>query len=75
MVKFLDLQKINESFEPELSHAATQTIASGWYLRGMETAAFEHSFAEYCHRRYCVGTANGLDALTLVLTTRKKITG
>ena len=52
MVKFLDLQKINECFEPELSHAVTQTIASGWYLRGMETAAFEHSFAEYCHRRY-----------------------
>ena len=75
MVKFLDLQKINECFEPELSHAATQTIASGWYLRGMETAAFEHSFAEYCHRRYCVGTANGLDALTLVLAARKKIAG
>lgn len=75
MVKFLDLQKLNKSFEPELSHAITQTVASGWYLRGMETAAFEHSFAVYCHRKYCVGTANGLDALTLVLAAQKRNAG
>ena len=74
-LKFLDLQKLNKSFEPELSHAITQTVASGWYLRGMETAAFEHSFAVYCHRKYCVGTANGLDALTLVLAAQKRNAG
>lgn len=71
MVKFLDLQKVNGSFEPELSNAVQQVIASGWYLRGKSTAIFEEHFAAYCHRATCIGVANGLDALTLALMARK----
>lgn len=38
---------------------------SGWYLQGKANAAFEEHYAEYIGTRYCVGVANGLDALTL----------
>ena len=38
-----------------------------WYIEGEEDEAFEKSFAEYCDRKYCVGTGNGLDALFLAL--------
>ena len=34
MIKYLDLQKINASFEPELSEALLRVSHSGWYLHG-----------------------------------------
>lgn len=40
---------------------------SGWYVLGREVQAFEEEFAAYCGAKYCVGVANGLDALHLIL--------
>ena len=40
MIKYLDLQKINASFEPELSDALLRISHSGWYLHGEATARF-----------------------------------
>lgn len=42
-------------------------MKSGWYILGKEVEAFEAEFAEYCDARYCIGVANGLDALHLIL--------
>ena len=36
MIPFLDLKKINDSFEPELSNAIKRVLDSGWYLLGEE---------------------------------------
>lgn len=66
MVKYLDLQKINASFEPELTEAVERTVKSGWYLFGAEVEEFERRFARYCGVGHCVGVGNGLDALTLI---------
>ena len=38
-------------------------IDSGWYLQGKENEAFEQHYAEYIGAPYCIGCANGLDAL------------
>lgn len=67
MVKFLDLLKINESFEPELTRAAGKVIGSGQYLFGEETKNFEKEYARYIGTEYAIGCANGLDSLTLIL--------
>ena len=67
MIKFLDIQAINQSFEPELSQAIQQVVKSGWYLLGDETKQFEKEYAAYCGAKHCIGVANGLDALRLVL--------
>jgi dTDP-4-amino-4,6-dideoxygalactose transaminase len=40
---------------------------SGWYILGPELEAFEDEFARYCEVKHCVGVANGLDALHLIL--------
>ena len=37
------------------------------YIEGVEDESFEEAFANYCDRKYCVGTGNGLDALMLAL--------
>lgn len=73
MIKYLDLQKINASFEPELSEALLRVSHSGWYLHGEATARFEEEFAAYCGTSYCVGTGNGLDALTLIFLTYREL--
>ena len=72
-VRFLDVAAINARFEPDISAAAARVIASGRYLFGPETAAFEREFAAFAGARHCIGTANGLDALRLVLRAWKSM--
>lgn len=67
MIKFLDLKSINDSFEPELSQSIYRVLDSGWYLLGNEVNAFEQEYAEYIGTKHCIGVANGLDALRLIL--------
>jgi dTDP-4-amino-4,6-dideoxygalactose transaminase len=67
MIKFFDLQKINNSYEPELSDAIKRVLESGWYLLGIETKAFEDEYAKFIGSKFCIGVANGLDALRLIL--------
>ncbi|MDN3643783.1 DegT/DnrJ/EryC1/StrS family aminotransferase [Lutimonas halocynthiae] len=66
MIKFLDLQKINAQYEQELKEAAVKVIDSGWYLIGKELDSFEQNYASFCGTKYCLGVANGLDALRLI---------
>jgi dTDP-4-amino-4,6-dideoxygalactose transaminase len=42
-------------------------MESGWYILGDEVSLFESEFASYCGVKFCIGVANGLEALTLVL--------
>ena len=72
-IKFLDLYKINERYQKELSEACLKVINSGWYIMGNELSTFEHDFAEYCGVEHCIGVANGLDALNLVLRAWKEL--
>lgn len=67
MVKFLDLEKINNRFRNEMDLAVKRVLDSGWYLLGEENDAFEKEFAEWCGVKHCIGCANGLDALKLII--------
>lgn len=67
MIKFLDLQKINEEYSKELREAFDRVFKSGWFISGTEVTNFETAFAAYCGSKYCIGVANGLDALILSL--------
>lgn len=67
MIKFLDLKAINGSFEPLLSEAIKRVLDSGWYLLGNEVKSFEEEYASYIDTQHCIGVANGLDALRLIL--------
>lgn len=67
MVGFLDLKGINSTYRDELLSACARVIDSGWYISGKEVSGFESEFSSYCGVKYCVGVANGLDALTLTI--------
>ncbi len=67
MISFLDLKQINAPHQQALEEAVQRVVRSGWYILGKELLAFEDSFARYCEGTHCVGVANGLDALQLIL--------
>lgn len=73
MIPFLDLKVLNARYQDELAKAAARVIDSGWYVQGSEVQEFEAAFAAYCGTKHCVGVANGLDALTLVLRAWKEL--
>lgn len=51
----------------EIQDAVRRVVESGWYLQGKENETFERHYAQYIGTDYCVGCANGLDALTLMM--------
>ena len=67
MIPFLDLNQINKLHLPAIEEATLRVLRSGWYILGTELSCFEKAFAQYCKAEYCVGVANGLDAITLIL--------
>lgn len=66
-VAFLDLRFPYLEIKDELDAAFQRVMNSGWYILGEEVTAFEKEFAEYCGTKHCVGVANGLEALQLIL--------
>lgn len=67
MIKFLDLHKINNRFRTEFEASFSKSLDDSHFILGNNVSRFENEFAEYCGTKHCVGTANGLDALTLIL--------
>lgn len=67
MIKFLDLEKINNRYRSEINTSIKDILDKGWYLQGDYNKNFSENFAKYCGTKYCIGVANGLDALTLTI--------
>ena len=67
MIQFLNLKKINEKYRAEIDEAVKDVLDSGHYILGSNVEAFEQEYAAYCGVRHCIGVANGLDALTLII--------
>jgi len=51
----------------ELSQSVQNVFESGHFVLGTHVADFEKAFAAYCGSDYCIGVANGTDALELAL--------
>lgn len=67
------MQKINnllpkiEKYKSSIELAVARVIASGWFILGPELQNFEKRFAAYLGADYCMGVANGTDAIELSL--------
>lgn len=70
-VPFLDIKASHAEVLPQLQTAFDRVLSSGWFVLGSEVEAFEREFAAYCGAEHCIGTANGLDALHLILRALK----
>ena len=67
MIPFLDLKAPYLELKHELDEAIARVVSSGWFIGGGEVEQFEAEYTSYCGAAECVGVANGLDALHLVL--------
>lgn len=66
-IPFLDLSQTYRELKPQLDAAYQRVMSSGRYVLGEELEAFEAEFAAFCGTHFCAGTANGLEALVLIL--------
>lgn len=67
MIPFLDLQKINEPYRERYHQSLDKMLDAGWFIMGKSVLHFEQEFAAFCGAKHCIGVANGLDALILIL--------
>lgn len=73
MVHFFDIGKLTEKYSKGIHEAASRVIDSGWYLLGEENRQFEVEYSEYIGTDHCIGVANGLDALRIILRAYKEL--
>lgn len=66
-IPYENLNLLNKDFEIQFQQKLNYFLQKGWYILGDEVAAFENNFAQYCDAKYCIGVANGLDALEMGL--------
>jgi dTDP-4-amino-4,6-dideoxygalactose transaminase len=66
-LSFLDIREINLRDREAFHNALDRVLDSGKLILDKEVESFENTFAKYCETTHCVGVANGLDALHLIL--------
>lgn len=66
-IPYLDLQPYNNRFAQQDLHTFKEIHRTGRFVGGEWVRKFENAYASYCGVSHCVGTANGLDALTIIL--------
>ena len=66
-IKFYDLKKINKKYENSLIRGFQKVLKSGFYINYKEVDKFEKNFSKYCNVKYCIGVANGLEGIFLIL--------
>ena len=66
-IPFFDLKKQYSSIQHEIDAKISQTLYSGHFILGQETAAFEKEFAAFCGVNFAVGVDSGTSAIQLAL--------
>jgi dTDP-4-amino-4,6-dideoxygalactose transaminase len=65
-----DMLRANAPYRAAFIAATESVLDSGQLILGNRLEAFEREFSTYSGTVHCVGTGNGLDALTLSRMTR-----
>jgi dTDP-4-amino-4,6-dideoxygalactose transaminase len=66
-IPFFSSAPMHQPLKVELDAFWQKFYDSNWYVLGPEVEAFEAAYAAFNHTRFCVGVANGLDALHIAL--------
>ena len=66
-MQFRDLKAQYQALKPEIDAGIQSVIESSAFILGKPVTELENKLAEYVGRKYCVGCANGTDALQLAL--------
>ena len=66
-IPFLDLITPHQQLEPELTAVFQKVLQTAGFVGGPMVENFEIEFAAFCDAKYCVGVANGTDAVRFAL--------
>ena len=66
-IKYLDFQKEAKLRGDKYMAAVKRVLDSGVYVLSDEVKGFEEEFAKFCGVKYCIGVANGLEAIQISL--------
>ena len=66
-IQLVDLNRQYRALQPEMDVAILRAVSRGDFILGEETREFEREFAAFIKVPFCVGVANGTDALHLAL--------
>ena len=66
-IPFLDLVTPHQQLEPELTAVFQKVLHTAGFVGGSLVENFENEFAAFCAAKYCVGVANGTDAVRFAL--------
>lgn len=72
-IPFLSFNDLHQPIKQDLLKAFEEVIDSNWFILGEKVKTFEKEFADYCRIKNCIGVANGLDALILILEGYKEL--
>jgi dTDP-4-amino-4,6-dideoxygalactose transaminase len=66
-IQFVDLLRQYQSLKPELDAALLRAVGRGDFILGEDMREFEKEFAAFNQVPFCIGVADGTDALHLAL--------
>ena len=66
-IPFASFEIMHSEIKEEFLQDFQRILQSNWFIKGKEDKRFEHIFAEYIGRKFCIGCGNGLDAIMLSL--------
>ena len=72
-IPFLSLHDVTALHGAEINEAVSRVVNSGWYLQGRENERFEKDYSEFIGTDFCIGCANGLDALIWIFRAYKEL--
>ena len=67
-VPFVDLKQMHQELKTQFDDVYQRVVYDeSLFIHGREDELFEKEYASFCGAKYCIGVANGLDALYLSL--------
>jgi len=74
-IPFVDLVTVHRELREDLRSVFDVALDTAGFVGGPMVQNFEREFAQFCESRFCVGMANGTDALRLALMAAGVSTG
>ncbi len=66
-IPLVDLDRQTKQIRSDVEAGWTGVLERSGFILGSEVSEFEASFARFCEARFCIGVANGTDAIELAL--------
>jgi dTDP-4-amino-4,6-dideoxygalactose transaminase len=67
MIKLLDLKKQYLNIKNEIDNAIQDVLMNSQFIGGEHLIKFENNFSNFQGTKYCIGVANGTDALEIAI--------